>query len=103
MLTLKNGEVVEVSNLDPGFHHENGEAAKMAIEWMKRYEDLHLFGEDQIMDILGLACEQTGGICDPKLAVKYGIWYGIFFGELKRKKDEEARQIWIGMDPSDKR
>lgn len=70
----------------------------MALEWMKRYNSLNLFGEEEITDLLGLTCDQTGGICDPKLAAVFGIWYGMFLGELKRKKDEEARQVWISMD-----
>ena len=80
MLTMKNGEVTEVKTVDPNQHYEIGACAEMVLDFIRNHEnddDMPVFGDRAVADILNLVCEETGGILDPKLVCIYGTYFGM--------------------------
>ena len=80
MLTMKNGEITEVKKLDPDQHYPIGACAEMVLDFMREHEnddDMPVFGDGAVTDILNLVCEETGGIVDAKLTCIFGIYFGM--------------------------
>lgn len=61
------------------YHNELGASAEMVLAYIKNHDDTNspIFGDRAVTDILNLVCEESDDIADPKVAVIYGIYFGL--------------------------
>lgn len=84
MLRNREGKIIEISDKhNPYFQHKNGRTADMIEEYIRTHDDNNspVFGDKEVNDLLGLVCQETAGVLDPKTIAIYGIYCGLAWAE----------------------